>query len=285
MLWFALTLVVAEMPVGPAPETGSEPVSPKQIALIERWFAAVGEPRAGEKLGDLVVRAASLQLGKPYHNPPQVAGPETLRIELNTFQCASFVESSLAIARCVVKRTPSPACFLEEVEASRYRGGERVSFGSRLHYFTDWMEDNTRRGRLEELGPRLGAKPVRQALNFMTMNPAQYPALADPAVVAEIRAVEERLSAASHFVLDRAGVARNQGQLQNGDIVGLVSDKYPGMMIIHTGFVSVGKNGKRHLLHAGAYHQRVVLTASDLADYVIRRPERLGLMVARPVAP
>ena len=253
--------------------------------LLDTWFKKVGPRRKDESFGDLMVRAASLQLGKKYYDEPQAARPEALRVELKTFQCVSLVESSLAVARCVWRGEPTTDCFLKEVEASRYRDGTMKGYESRLHYFTDWLEDNARRDRMRVLGDEIGAKAVSQAFSFMSEHPAQYPALADAVVLKEIQASEKRLSTEPHWVIDRTALPANQSRLQNGDIVGLVSDKYPGMVIIHAALIYVGKNGKPQLLHAAAWHKRVLITASDIANYISRRPERLGLMVARPLPP
>jgi hypothetical protein len=289
MVLWALFIVAestaANVSPAPARAAAAPTLAGDEAALLAAWFKKVGPKREGESFGDLVVRAASLQIGRAYYDAPQTAGPEVLRIELKTLQCVSLVESSLAVARCVWRDDPGTACFLKEVEASRYRGGAMAGYDSRLHYFTDWIEDNARRGRLKLLGAEVGAISVSQTFSFMSEHPAQYPALGEASIMGEIKRLEAQLSAEPHLVLDRADLATAQSRLENGDVIGLVSDKYPGMVIIHTGLVYVGKNGKRQLLHAAAWHKRVLITASDIANYINRRPERLGLMVARPLPP
>ncbi len=278
-LWLALLSQPA--PLATAPFVVPE----EQLQLLNHWYAQVGVRRNQENFGDLVVRAAAVQLGKPYYDAPQSAGPETLRVELRSFQCVSLVEDSLAVARCVWRDAPTTACFLEEVERSRYRDGRLVDYGARLHYFTEWLEDNARRGRMRLITDTLGGEPTPQTFSYMTEHVSAYPALQDPATRTKIASVETQLSAEPHVVLNRGDIKAALTKLQSGDIIGLVSDKHPGMGIIHTGFVYVGKNGKRLLLHAGQYHKKVLITGTDLADYVMRRPERLGLMVARPTPP
>ena len=56
-------------------------------------------------------------------------------------------------------------------------------------------------------------------------------------------------------------------------------------MVTHAGFVLRSEGGRARLVHASSYHRRVVLTREDLADYLLRRPERTGVMVARPLPP
>ncbi|MBI5511981.1 MAG: DUF1460 domain-containing protein [Deltaproteobacteria bacterium] len=286
-------VVVLLLLTTPAPAPGAEtPVNADAVsmpadeeALLAEWFKRAAARRPGESFGDLVVRVAGLQLGKAYYDPPQTAGPERLQIELKTFQCVSFVEDSLAVARCLWRGEPTAACFLHDVVASRYRDGRMDGYASRLHYFTDWIEDNARRGRLQIVTGAVGGRALRQRFSFMSDNPASYPALAAPAVLNAIKEIEARLSATPHVVLDRADVARAQSQLENGDVIGLVSDKHPGMVVIHTGFIYVDKHGKRSLMHAASFHKRTLVTGSDVANYLLRRPERRGLMIGRPLPP
>jgi hypothetical protein len=66
--------------------------------------------------------------------------------------------------------------------------------------------------------------------------------------------------------------------------VGIVTTE-PGRLIGHAGFVVRDERGRTHLLHASSHHRRVVVTVRSLADYLLRRPERWGVMVARPRPP
>ena len=46
----------------------------------------------------------------------------------------------------------------------RYRGGRLAGYPSRLHYFTDWLLDNERRGLIEiitaDLGGSVDSEPI-----------------------------------------------------------------------------------------------------------------------------
>jgi hypothetical protein len=255
-----------------------------QAALVA-WFEAVGGRREGERLGELVVRAARHQLHKPYDRHRQETEAEVLHIDLSQFQCVSFVESSLAVARCVWRRQPTGECFVAEVEASRYRGGRLDGYASRLHYFPDWMADNEERGRVAWATADLGGIVRKHEFTFMSAHPELYPTLSAPAVRAQIATREAELSDRDWVILERDRVSSAQPQLQNGDIVALVSDRKPGLLVGHTGFVDMSASGVPRLLHASSHHQRVLLTARGVASYVQRRPDRVGIMVARPLPP
>jgi hypothetical protein len=261
------------------------PLEAEQADRLRSWYRYVGERQAREGFGDLVVRAGRYQLNKPYDTTRQQSISERLHIDLAKFQCVSFVESTLALARCVWRDTPDETCFTREVQAFRYRNGTLDGYPSRLHYFPDWLEDNARRRRMAKVTADLGGRPIRHSFTFMTAHSRLYPALADREVRAAIRAHEQRLSDQELVILERDGVGVAQDRLQNGDIVAVVSTRKPGLLIGHTGFVDTRDTGAARLLHASSHHRRVLLTSQDIVDYLQRRPYRRGIMVGRPLAP
>ncbi len=99
----------------------------------------------------------------------------------------------------------------------------------------------------------------------------------------EVAATESRLSRAPHLVLSREKARAVLDALEDGDLVAFVRER-SGLLVHHAGFVyRVG--GKPRLLHASSYHQRVVLTPDDVSSYLLRRSERRGVLVARPLRP
>lgn len=256
-----------------------------QQQLLDAWYERVGPRRPAEEFGRLVVRAGHVQLGKQYYDPPQTPGPESLRIDLSTFQCVSFVETTLAVARCTWRQQQTSDCFLDEVKRFRYRSGQMDGYGSRLHYFADWLDDNTGRHRIADLTATLGGRPERFTFDFMSRHPARYPALTTDGVAARIAAVEQRLSASPRIVIDRETVSKRETELEAGDLVAIVSTKHPGLLIRHAGFVDLGANGKPRLLHASSYQKRVLVRRDSVAQYLAARPDRRGVIVARPLPP
>jgi len=261
------------------------PVPVQQQALLKKWFGTVGQRHKVEPFGALIIRAARAQLQKPYRDPPQDDKPEHLAVEIDSFQCVSFVESSLAIARCAWADTPNQACYLHELTSSRYRDGRLNGYASRLHYFTDWIDDNARRHRISELSATLGGQPSHYEFDFMSQHSALYPALTHPETLASLVQTEQRLSAEPHSIIPRDAVRKHESKLQSGDVVAIVSNKHPGLLVRHTGFIDTTNPKIVRLLHASSSHGRVLLTAGDIADYMQGRPDRLGMMVARPQPP
>jgi hypothetical protein len=268
-------LVCLSLPADVRPADESDP-------RLRSWFASLGAPKEGESFGAYLARAAALQQGVPYEKAtvPPAPGPEALRLSLDRFECVSFIESSLAVARCAFARTPTASCFASEIAASRYRGGINSGYASRLHYFVDWIYDNEARRRLRNLTAELGGRPVAMEFFYISRH-------LPGAELAELRravaATEQSLSARTHSVLARERADALLSQLEDGDLVAFVRER-PGMLVHHAGFAyRVG--GTIRLLHASSYHGRVVITPDDVPSYLLRRPERSGVIVARPLAP
>ena len=252
--------------------------------LLKDWYRRLGPAKSNERFGALITRSARLQLGTPYLDTPQNDRPEKLQLELSSFQCVSFVESVLAISRCTWNGTRDTQCFVQEVQNLRYRQGELRGYDSRLHYFVEWLEDNSQRGHLQPITRSLGGVATDHRFSFMSDHPQRYPALKDQNMLRAIEATETRLSQQPSVVLDRANISPAQKRLQDGDLVAFVGSK-KGLLITHAGFVDRSRDGKARVLHASSHHKRVVLTRTDLADYVLRRTERRGVLLSRPLAP
>jgi hypothetical protein len=253
---------------------------------IEAWYDAVGTPREKESFGEYLARVALVQHGVPYDVEVPPPGEEELRVRLDRFECVSFIESSLAIARCGFRSEPTVECYLDEVVASRYRNGQREGYDSRLHYFVDWLFDNERRGRLHNFTADVGGEPTRA--EFFLISERQLPRSTLPqSEIQKLRQslvrTERRLTDTEHSVLTRDTAPDVLDRLEDGDIVAIVRER-PGLLVHHAGFV-YRASGVPRLLHASSYHERVVLTIEDITDYLLRRPERKGVIVSRPTAP
>ncbi|MBN1962179.1 MAG: DUF1460 domain-containing protein [Deltaproteobacteria bacterium] len=261
-----------------------EALSDKQAKLLANWYQQLGLRQADESFGDLMARAALLQKGKSYFNPPEFAGLETLRVNLDTFNCVSLIESSLAVARCIWRNTADEPCFIKELTKVRYRGGQLTGFASKLHYFDEWISDNAERGILSDLSRQFGAAKKNHQANYVTTHKKRYPPLQDPTVFQQMLDIEAKLRAKPAWVIDREKVAQAQQNLQTGDILAVVGAK-PSLLVRHAVMVYRDAKNKPHVLHASRYNHRVLLEHSDVATYIKRRSDRRGIIVARPLAP
>jgi len=260
------------------------PLSPTQAALLTRWYERLGEPQVEQDFGNFLVRAALLKHHTPYAHPREPSGPERLHVDLSHFDCVSFIDSALAVARCAWLQDPSEACFVRDLVATRYRNGVMREFPSRLHYLEDWLDDNQARHRVDDLTRTLGGLQLRRHFCYMSENRHRFPPMDEKATREAIARTEARLSQRIYSVIDRSSIREKSARLETGDLVGVVTTQ-PGRLIGHAGFVLRDSRGSARFLHASSYHGHVILTACSLADYILRRRDRWGIIVARPHPP
>ncbi len=271
-----------EAPGGAAARAGIEATAADR-EIAERTLAwARAEGLDTVDLGTAVARIGRRFVGAPYRpgtlDPP---GPETLVVNLREFDCVTFVENALALARAARAPEPSFESFTRELERLRYRGGHRDGYESRLHYFSEWLADNARRGLLELRTEALGGEPDPEPIRFMTDHPDAYRQLADPDVRARIAEIERRLSQTPRNVLDERRIEAAEAGIRPGDVIAATS-AIPGLDVAHTG-IAVEVGGRIHLMHAPLVGDSVQISEVPLADRILRIQGQDGVMVARPI--
>ena len=208
---------------------------------------------------------------------------EPLTLSLTHFDCVTLVESCLAIAR-VARREEPPVweAFAREMERMRYRGGEREGYLSRLHYFSEWIDDNARRGLVRVLGEKLGGVPDRRPLRFMTEHRDAYPALASAEVFEALREIERSLDDRTRWVVPTERIPAVADRIQTGDILAFATS-IERLDVTHSAFAFRDDAGVLRVLHAPLSGGVVEITDSTLPEYVAAIKRSTGILVARPL--
>ena len=63
----------------------------------------------------------------------------------------TLVENVGALTRTIQSENPSFETFCKNLQALRYRNGEIHDYTDRLHYTTDWIFENQRKGIVEDV--------------------------------------------------------------------------------------------------------------------------------------
>ncbi len=231
-----------------------------------------------------VVAYAHLLEGTPY-----AAGSldrdsvEQLQAHLQETDCTIFVETVLALARTAAKRERTWEAFGRELTALRYRDGRIDGYPSRLHYFSDWIIDNERRGNVKEMTAALGGVDDTLQLHFMSRHAHRYPALQrDTTLIGAIASQEKRLSGSTVSVLpaERLDSAALAG-IQSGDIIAFTTD-IDGLDIAHVG-IALNENGTVRLIHASSIQRAVVIEKRALTLQLRENRRFTGIRIIRPL--
>lgn len=253
--------------------------------VAQKVFAMVAHRgMTGDPIGEIMVSIGSFFIGTPYvAHALEVPGSEHLVVNLRALDCTTFVESVLALSRCVRLGTPTFDAFTHELQRIRYRNGEIRGYPSRLHYFIDWVGDNEKKGIVKNVTRAMGGVTVTKPIDFMTTHRDGYRQLADEENVKAIIPVEQGLSASGFSVIAKQRIAAIQEKLGSGDILGLVTS-IKGIDVSHIGLV-VRSGRTAHFLHAPLSGGAVQLSEKTLPDYVSGIGKATGIIVARPVNP
>ena len=91
-------------------------------------------------------------LGKPYvAHTLEINDGEQLVVNTRQLDCTTLVENVVALT-CALKRGDGLyKDYLFYINKIRYRKGRNSGYVSRLHYFTEWIDDNTEKGIVRDI--------------------------------------------------------------------------------------------------------------------------------------
>ena len=194
-----------------------------------------------------------LLLGRPYLVGPLVGSatePERLVTRLDGFDCVTYVETVLALARCA-----RPDEFADRLTALRYEHG-RIDWLARNHYMSAWLQRNGAAGFVAPVVVDVGSAGAVRTLSILPDYPAREVAL-------------RWLEASSAELLP--------GLVRTGDVVCFVSTR-DDLDTFHVGLLVTGPS----LLLRHAARSRGGVVQEPLADFLARE-QTPGMLLARPL--
>lgn len=225
-------------------------------------------------------------LGRPYvAHTLEIFDDERLVINTRQLDCTTLVESVAALTMCANAGKFTFADYKAALRALRYRGGVQNGYTSRLHYFSDWIEDKTGMRLVGEIQAPNPPFTALQRLNiyYMSTHPKAYKALAaDAGLVPVIRKQEHRLTGRTYRYIPKTAVRNTKlmrATVKDGDIIAITCNK-KGLDIAHLGYAVWRKDGL-HLLNASMIHGKVVEEPMTLREYLSRHPSHTGIRIIR----
>lgn len=232
--------------------------------------------------GDLIIEIGRCFLHVPYKvGTLEAGGKEKLIVNFTQFDCFTFLETVLALAKCAVHGRITVGEFRRMLQFIRYRGGVIAGYSSRLHYFTDWLRDNEQKKIVGDISRRLGGEPRRKKINYMTAHRSSYPALKSENEFQKMLIVERNLSRRTFYVIGKNEVNQQKEKIKTGDIIAFLTEQ-EGLDVAHVGF-ALWEGKKLHLLHASSKEGGVVVSAKTLVTYLKSNKKFTGIIVARPL--
>ncbi|MEA1786592.1 DUF1460 domain-containing protein [Arenibacter sp. GZD96] len=251
-------------------------------AAFETKMSQIANLHNPKDFGRTLTAVGKTFLGTPYvAQTLEIGEAEALVVNLQGLDCTTFVENVLAFSLMLKNGVNAFDQFVQNLETIRYKNGQLDGYASRLHYFTEWISDNEKKGLLRDITSDIGGQHAPKIINFMSTHRDLYPFLSDEDNFKKIVAAETDLTGQSICILPQDQIAANEHLLQSGDIIAL-STSIKGLDVTHTGILSREDDGRIHLLHASTTGA-VEVSKLPLTDYLQKVKSNTGIIVARPL--
>lgn len=253
----------------------------KEDKTIFDAYAKYIQPFQQKTLEEVMERTALFFQGTPYvAHTLDLTPDEIFVINLRELDCVTFVENVMALSLTAKSHEISFEKFMDELREIRYRKGNIEAFDSRLHYTSDWMFENEKRGAIENISRKLGGKKEKKHIDFMTQHPASYdPLKNNPQMVRRIAVVEDSINARGGFYyLPKAKIASVASRIPHMSIIAFTTS-ISGLDTSHVG-LAYKKNGKLRFIHASSVDMKVKVDEKPLVEYCAGKTSCTGIIVA-----
>ena len=218
----------------------------------------------------------------------EVNDGEELVVNTRQLDCTTLIETVTALTVCAHQGKHRWEDYVNVLRALRYRKGIINGYPSRLHYFSDWIQDNEQLFFVKEVQqPNPPFKAVQSVkVDYMSTHPQAYKALkAHPELIPAIEEQEKMLTGTTRRYIPKEALRGNtqllRKTIKDGDIIAITCNK-KGLDIAHLGFAVWRKDGL-HLLNASQLHKKVVTEPMTLWQYLQKHPSHTGIRIIRIV--
>ncbi len=234
----------------------------------------------GQPRDTIILKTALFFLETPYVAHTLEIAPEGLVVNLRELDCTTFVENVIALSETMLSGNLSFENYCSILKHYRYRNDIITDYTDRLHYTSDWIYENQKKGLINNVTRKCGGKRLRLNLNIMSSNSDLYkPLSGNQALNKKIIIIEQKINARKHNYIPTRRINRKFRKIQTGDMVGFVTT-IPGIDISHVGIVY--KKGKiLTFIHASSKMKKVVVHEGTLSEYVKSTGKNTGIVLAR----
>jgi hypothetical protein len=259
----------------------------EDVQICESKF----ELAVGAKLKSKPINEVIVEIGKSFTGTDYVAhtlekdGEEKLVINLTSLDCFTFLENALVLSRCIKQDKTSFDDYINALTLIRYREGKINEYPSRLHYFTDWIYDNQKKGIIEDVTKQLGGERLDLNVSFMSDHPEYYRQLKDNHYfVKVIKEQENDINRRQYYFIPKEKIVIIENKIEDGDLLAFTST-IEGLDVNHVGIAVRMDDGRVHVLHAPNIGYKVHISDKPLPEYVMGIKKDSGLIIARALQP
>lgn len=262
--------------------------------LGERVYQKEDSLRVVEILDSAKVRAAygermlSIKVARNFLNIPYVGrtleinDEEKLVINLRELDCTTFVETVLALTKCIEAQRYGFDDYCYMLQKIRYGESDTVAYWNRNHYFFGWIKENEKKGIVKRVTDTdYHTAKMESRIDFMSTHIENYKMLdAHREWVPMIEKMEEKVTALRYPYIPKDKIDNSEALralIHDGDILALTTE-IKGLETQHIGF-AVWREDGLHLMNASLLHKKVVDEEKLLVDYLRGQKKMTGVVV------
>ena len=231
-------------------------------------------------VNEYIVSICEYFSGTPYiASTLETDGYEKLVVNLHEMDCTTFVEYVTALSLCFSENLFDFDDFAKALLKIRYYDGKIDGYPSRLHYFSGWLQNNSKKGIVEIISDSIGNKVFDNKVNFMTSNPHLYRQLSDTVLIRQLEITEKEVSSHEMRYITKDNIPQLENSIKDGDIIAFASS-IKGLDVSHVGF-AVNRAGKIYFMHASSGNKQVEITSVPLDEYLRKLSSVTGILVGR----
>jgi len=235
---------------------------------------------------NLILFFARQLKGVPYvAHTLEINKEEQLVVNLRQLDCTTLVENIMALYLCAKQKNFTFKAFCDNLKNIRYKNGNDPSYEGRLHYFTDWIQDNSKMGFCFEVQtPNPPFSAVQNIhVYFMSTHPDKYAMLkANPSLIPKIVETEKSISRKTVRYIPEDSITNTRllrSTIHDGDIIATTT-VLKGLDVQHLG-IAVWKKDGLHMLNASSLRHKVVEDETLLRTYLKRQKSMTGIRIIR----
>lgn len=255
-------------------------------SIDQAIFNSIREIAGSMSIDSLPLNDRVVEVAKMFMQTAYVSGTldgnekEQLVVNFRELDCTTYLENAVALSKVLSNDSLTTDDFLKELENLRYRNGKLTDYSSRLHYFSDWIYENEKKGIVKNITAEIGGEKYNKTINFMSTHVDSYPSLkADASLVEEIRKTENEINKRELFFIPEVKIQTLEDQIHNGDLIAITT-KIEGLDISHVG-VAIHLDKRLYLMHASSKAKKVVISDIPLTEMLMQSKYQSGIMVAR----
>jgi len=235
-------------------------------------------------INELIIKVAKNFVGIPYvAHTLEINEKEQCVVDLNGLDCVTFFENSLCIARIIKKQLYTFNDLIKEVTFTRYRDGILIDYTSRLHYTSDWINNNVQKKVVRMIGEEYNFPSFKPNVYYMSKNPNKYKQLANNTkFIEEIKKIENEINKLNLYYIPKDNISEYMKYIYNGDILALRTN-IEGLDYSHTGLAFKEKDTFR-LFHASTKTGNVLIDV-NIEEYLKSKKRDVGITVIRALEP